>query len=79
MRALTRVPRWGTPDDMAISTQLKRWREKEGLTQGGAAEKIGVPKPTYRKWEYGEREPRGLARTTLLSLLAPKDPKRRAG
>jgi transcriptional regulator with XRE-family HTH domain len=39
-------------------SQIKKLREKAGLTQRALAEKIGVSEITVRKWESGHRTPR---------------------
>ena len=38
--------------------RLKRWRGK--LRQKEAAEVLGVPLETLRKWEYGKRTPKQI-------------------
>ena len=45
--------------DMAsqLGEELKRERERRGLTQAAMAELLEVPLRTYQKWEHTEREP----------------------
>jgi DNA-binding transcriptional regulator YiaG len=38
-----------------FAERLKQWRG--GLRQKEAAEKLGLPLPTFRKWENGKRTP----------------------
>lgn len=44
-------------DDGAVMTgaELKAWRVRSGLTQGGAAERFGVKQATISLWEAGKR------------------------
>jgi putative transcriptional regulator len=53
-------------DVRAIRTSLK-------LTQDQMSELLGVSLSGYRKWEQGQRQPQGAART-LLKVMA-KEPK----
>ncbi|MBL8893771.1 MAG: helix-turn-helix domain-containing protein [Rhizobiales bacterium] len=53
-------------DVRAIRTRLK-------LTQDQMSELLGVSLSGYRKWEQGQRQPQGAART-LLKVMA-KEPK----
>ncbi len=48
-----------------IGRALVLARTRKGLTQGAAAEKIGVRRPTLSDWEQGKREPKA---TDLLDL-----------
>jgi DNA-binding transcriptional regulator YiaG len=58
--------------------QLKDWRGVDApysrgkLSQREAADKIGVPIGTYRDWENGRHEPRGLALRVLLQIIRRK-------
>lgn len=52
-----------------LKRKLKLAREALGLTQKQMAEKVGVPLRTLIGWENDQRTPRGLALTTLNSLL----------
>lgn len=60
---------------MTGSEQLKRWRDKQGLTQTQVAEQVGVSIRTYQYWEKGEFAPnRPLsARLHALTGIAPTD------
>jgi putative transcriptional regulator len=57
--------------DAAI--RVKRIREKVGMTQATFAAALGVSISGLRKWEQGQRQPHGAART-LLNVMdrAPK-------
>lgn len=37
--------------------ELKAWASRLGLGEAGMAAYLGVPVPTYRKWEAGTRRP----------------------
>lgn len=37
--------------------RLRALRERKGLTQGGAAKKMGIVRTTYSNYEAGNREP----------------------
>jgi DNA-binding transcriptional regulator YiaG len=54
---------------MKISTQLKRWRARRGLSQSQAAPVLGVTLKTLQNWEQQANQPRGLARSALLKML----------
>ncbi len=45
--------------------QVKRIRQKVGLTQNAFATVLGVSVSGLRKWEQGQREPHGAALTLL--------------
>lgn len=54
-----------------IDAQLRDWRERNGLTQAGAAELLGVSLRTLQEWEHGRQPGRsvsGLLRR-LMGLL----------
>lgn len=36
-------------------SELKKWRQKQKLTQGGLADLLGVHRVTIAKWEAGDR------------------------
>jgi transcriptional regulator with XRE-family HTH domain len=36
---------------------LKAWRERRGITQKEAADRLGVAMRTYQGWEGGEQNP----------------------
>jgi putative transcriptional regulator len=40
---------------------VKAIRERTGLSQSGFAEKFGIPAPTLRAWEQGQRAPERAA------------------
>ncbi len=56
---------------------LRRARERAGLTQAQAARRIGVPVDTYRTWEHGTRSPRAEMHDIIAAVRAgeptPKD------
>jgi DNA-binding transcriptional regulator YiaG len=56
-----------------IKTLLKKWRERRGVSQAGAATLLEVPYSTYVKWEQGDRTPRGMALRALI-LIVSNDP-----
>lgn len=53
-----------------IASRLKAWRDRLGLTQRQAAERIVVSERTFQQWGQGRRAPRGLALNTLLKEIA---------
>jgi DNA-binding transcriptional regulator YiaG len=58
------------PAQPDISVRLKEWRERLGLTQRQAAERLGVSERTFQQWEQGRQSPRGLALKTLQTEIA---------
>lgn len=44
-------PAMGTADD------IRAWRERLGLSQQQAADKLGIPAGTLRNWEQGRYKP----------------------
>lgn len=58
-----------------MSITLKAARINAGLTQAEIAEKVGVSKPTYKKWEQGTSEPKVSQFKQLCDALrvAPDD------
>lgn len=42
---------------MKLSDMLREWREREGLSQYGAAKELGLSRLTYRTWELGVAQP----------------------
>ena len=61
----TKTTHWVSLIEMSelLSYRLKAWRGK--LRQKEAAEKLGLPLPTYRKYENGHRTPNALALAEL--------------
>jgi len=61
----------GRPVDMRIShvevgpIDVRKIRRKLSLTQARMALALGVSLSGYRKWEQGQRQPHGAARTLL--------------
>lgn len=53
-----------------LSVRLKKWRGK--LYQKEAADKLNLPLPTYRKYEYGVRQPNPLALAELERRMEAK-------
>ena len=51
---------------------VRKIREKTGLSQARFAELLGVSVRTLQDWEQGRRAPSGAARTLL--LIADRDP-----
>lgn len=50
------------------ATEVKRIRQKLGLTQEGLAAKLGVTQTAVSYWEDGKRKPRGPAAIMLNAL-----------
>jgi len=50
---------------------IKKWRDRLGLSQPQMARYIGIPESTYIKWETGRREPPAIAERAfeLLGML----------
>ena len=48
---------------MRLTSRLKILRKKNNLTVTGAAERSGIPRPTFEKWEL-----RGVPRTVLYAV-----------
>jgi transcriptional regulator with XRE-family HTH domain len=53
-----------------VSSQLREWRERLGLTQAGAAAVLGVSQRAVENWEQGVNQPRGLALRALLQVIS---------
>ena len=47
------------PTPVTVGEQLKRHRERHGLTLMAMAARLGVAQSTLCRWETGEREPQG--------------------
>ncbi|HHE0570649.1 TPA: helix-turn-helix transcriptional regulator [Vibrio parahaemolyticus] len=54
---------------MMISDVLKEAREKTGQSQSDVADKVGVTKQTYLKWENGVTEPKASQVSKLADVL----------
>ena len=52
-----------------LSEHLKRCRQKTGLTQAEAAQKMGISEWTMIKWEMGEKEPLDRLWPTVIGFL----------
>lgn len=48
---------------MRLASRLKTLRKKNNLTVTEAAERSGIPRPTFEKWEL-----RGVPRTVLYAV-----------
>jgi DNA-binding transcriptional regulator YiaG len=55
---------------MSIAKKLKAWRKARKLTQGAAANELGVSLRTLQEWEQARAEPRGYARSALEKVIA---------
>jgi hypothetical protein len=69
---------------VTLSAQLKKWRgvddARDGrgdFTQEEAAARLGVPSATYKDWEQGRKNPRGLALEMVLQKIGTKGAGRR--
>lgn len=58
------------PGSPKIPSRLKAWRKAKALTQDAAAASLGVSVATFRDWEQGRHEPRGLALQALLTATS---------
>lgn len=57
---------YGNHGFMDVAHPLKNWRSRLGLTQGAAAERLGLTEPTLCRYETGSRKP-SPARAAQLS------------
>ncbi len=48
--------------------EIKKLREKFGLTQGGLAKKIGASRVSVNNWENGKTRPNNMAKRSLAQL-----------
>ncbi len=55
---------------MAKKINVRKLRERLGLTQAQLAEKLGVNQTTIHRWEMGTRQLRGPAIKLLAELVA---------
>ena len=53
-----------SPSD-AFGSWLRRWRERENLSQREAALRLQISKRTLQEWEQGRAEPHYLARSAV--------------
>jgi DNA-binding transcriptional regulator YiaG len=53
-----------------LGRRLRRWREKNDLSQSQAALKLRVSKRTLQEWEQGRAEPRHLAWETITAAIS---------
>ena len=52
-----------------IGDRLKYYRQKKGMTQEEVAEKLGIQKSNYQKYESGQRNPKDERITELAKIL----------
>jgi transcriptional regulator with XRE-family HTH domain len=55
---------------MTFGEQIKSERKRLGLTQAGAAKKLGYSKASVEKWERGLVTPKPLTQVGILTLLS---------
>lgn len=60
-----------------LAERIKEARNRLNLSQSEAATEWGISKRTLQQWEQGRREPRGLYREKVESILAASAPKRK--
>jgi transcriptional regulator with XRE-family HTH domain len=60
---------------MDFATQIKSLREAKSLTQGAAAEAMGVSKSILEKWERGDRTPLQITQEGAVARLSRLKPK----
>lgn len=56
-------------DKDAFAAKLKKWRERQGLSQSQAAKELGVNLDTLQNWEIARTMPRGIGLTALLVAI----------
>lgn len=61
---------------MSFADQLKKERERLGITQAQAASLLGVPDRTYWEWEAGKTEPYAITQEGALQRLRTTKPRR---
>jgi transcriptional regulator with XRE-family HTH domain len=59
---------------MNLPKLLTDYRDRHGLTQSAAADRLGVNVNTLQNWEAGRNAPRGLALSALLKMISEKKP-----
>ena len=52
-----------------FTTRLRRWRERENLSQSEAALRLQVSKRPLQEWEQGRAAPHGLARSAVENIV----------
>ena len=55
-----------------LSTLLREWIEHNDLTQGEAANRLGVGRGTFEAWLYDKRTPTALTLSALLIKIGAK-------
>jgi len=60
-----------------LAERIKEARNRLNLSQSQAAEEWGISKRTLQQWEQARREPHGLYREKIESILASSSPKRK--
>ncbi len=63
----------GLREHQVASSLVSEARERAGLTQAEMATVLGASLGTVRKWERGERQPSGAARTLVRIMHADPD------
>lgn len=58
---------------MKLKNQLKRRREKAGLTQVQIAKKVGISEVSYQRIEYGSQRPSLRTAIRIADVLGVKD------
>lgn len=53
-----------------FSFLLRRWRDRESLTQAKAAQVLGISLRTYQKWEQAMNSPSPLAKRQAIGLIS---------
>lgn len=63
---------WVSPNIRKKSADIKRIRQKFGVTEAGLAEILGVSENTVHDWENGEKEPeKALALLLRIAEMHP--------
>jgi DNA-binding transcriptional regulator YiaG len=64
-----RKPRSAPSSIAGLGRRLRRWRDKNNLSQSEAALKLRVSKRTLQEWEQGRAEPRHLAWEAITAII----------